>query len=91
MPPPPFKIALNNNTKALFAITYLCKTNDRSSRATRESVECKTLNISRCHTNELQKCINPGLHGREGFYHLSFAIKVTFAINPLQKMLLFLT
>ena len=48
---------LNNRTPNTFR-KYFCKTNDRSSRATRQSSVCNRLNIPCYRTNKLQRCIN---------------------------------
>ena len=47
---------LHNKTPNSFR-KYFCKTNDRPSRATRQSSDCNNLNIPRYHTNKLRGCI----------------------------------
>ena len=48
--------SLNNKTTNSFR-KYFCKTNDRSSRVTRQSSDCNNLNIPRYRTNKLERCI----------------------------------
>ena len=47
-------VSLNNKTPNSFC-KYFCKTNDRSSRAPRQSNACNTLNIPRYRANKSQR------------------------------------
>ena len=48
--------SLHNKTPNLFR-KYFCKTNDRLSRATRQSPDCNNIHFPRYRTNKLQRCI----------------------------------